>query len=849
MTPIYHQSLGRYSRHVGGSALIVTLAILVLIAILVVGLSETVRLERASSKKHLERARAMDFARMGVENAVATLRDHTVNTNINWVTSPGRIVSSQPGTNTLTTQADLFSGVSTNSQTGFLRPPDLNIPQLLSTSGEHLLTDRRTTVATNDMGMPIRWIYVRRDGSIDTNEPPDLSNAGNPVTGRFAYWTDDESTKINYNIAWKRETSPSGPPQTQLSLSVLPGLSPSDANTIHQAITTDGYTNVTRFYNSPYDIRRLGGGIADLATANKFDLTYYNADPDTTFFNEPRIVLTTQANLAEGRPFLDILATPNSDPGTGAVNTAKLRQTIKLLTDYLRRNDWPMTSASASFQDKYYGSNPDRLTQLALNIIDYVRCKESTAPVVAPLRGENDASGNFTPGAAFGANGFMSMTRTPLINEVGVYVSPARTQMRAKIELFLPPHYGIDSLKLTGYYLFVQIKDGATTLAHSDYPIPAGTTISAGQYLTITIPVSPLVPMVTRPSQMAVRFALSKPDLSRLDIAPQVDISSGYELICPINPDTVAENAISSLEVDDPRVNKFRDDWKPGTDPFGNTFGKQNSVFTGGQLANMSISPEQDTDSSGRISTASLFMPHPKGHPDNPKGMVISSGELGYIHTGIQGSGLPGTPWRTLRLQPNKAANTVMVPDWAFMDLFTAPESSPAAGKSVLRPQSSSIGGRVNINTKLHPFSSFSNPFERTYPLAAVFQGAANNSSGGTISPSEALNIAQNIYYNILASSGKSYGHADFFDSAGEIVEIKGVADNGEESEAIVRDIFQMITARGNVFTTYSIGQALKQTPSSAIEVNAEQRLQVVVERFGSNPAAIRTVYFRTLNP
>ena len=58
--------------------------------------------------------------------------------------------------------------------------------------------------------MPVRWLYVLRDGSMATplsssNGTVRFAGAGptreNPIVGRVAFWTDDESTKVNVNTA------------------------------------------------------------------------------------------------------------------------------------------------------------------------------------------------------------------------------------------------------------------------------------------------------------------------------------------------------------------------------------------------------------------------------------------------------------------------------------------------------------------------------------------------------------------------------------------------------------------------------------------------------------------------
>ena len=62
------------------------------------------------------------------------------------------------------------------------------------------------------LAMPVRWIYLLQDGTmgyLNTSqefEPLTGSNSGdvskeNPIVGRLAWWTDDESCKINVNTA------------------------------------------------------------------------------------------------------------------------------------------------------------------------------------------------------------------------------------------------------------------------------------------------------------------------------------------------------------------------------------------------------------------------------------------------------------------------------------------------------------------------------------------------------------------------------------------------------------------------------------------------------------------------
>jgi len=61
----------------------------------------------------------------------------------------------------------------------------------------------------NPAAMPALWIYVLRDGTqvpaVATSTPGTVQVTGasssNPIVGRIAYWTDDESSKVNVNTA------------------------------------------------------------------------------------------------------------------------------------------------------------------------------------------------------------------------------------------------------------------------------------------------------------------------------------------------------------------------------------------------------------------------------------------------------------------------------------------------------------------------------------------------------------------------------------------------------------------------------------------------------------------------
>ena len=272
----------------------------------------------------------------------------------------------------------------------------------------------------------------------------------------------------------------------------------------------------------------------------------------------------------------------------------------------------------------------------------------------------------------------------------------------------------------------------------------------------------------------------------------------------------------------------------------------------------------------GKVSDASFYMPPPKGKgtngPNGDNGRMSSVAELGYVHTGNNAK-TGSIPWRTLRLQTNNyPASTPSLPDWALLDLFSVPNSDGATPNSLSAPHGTSIGGRVNVNSQASPFSHLA----RVRSLVALLAGADG------ITLEKATELAGNINQRQLSplntrlgrSFGKSYGYpwnptpaatdANAFDIPWEICEIKGLADQGEAGESLIREVGSLITSRGGVFNVYTIGQSLKQTISGQLQVTAEQRQQAMVERYVTNrgtttPAddetRFRIVYARNLTP
>ena len=1004
-----------------GVALVITLFFIVLLTIIAVGFFDSARADRSAASAHLDRLRAANMAREGIERSVATLRRETTDSpqnpgetddayNLrkrNWISQPGALIVPDPAPadqKQLKRVVDLSSGAPTASLTysdPVLRPPNLNIQLLVDQSPpSYLITDRKDAATSAVAEMKLKWIYVRNNIATgiyeyDASETPKLDDKAKPIIGRFAYWSDDESSKINYNLAWKRDAAGATKntnPLAHPSRVNLMGLTLASGSPLTEpmADAIRNYTTTTpgRYFNSFADGRTVesqtgGAGVSAMLAYNKFELTHFNHDPDTTFFGENRILLTTNGDLvpkiknadgtdaknADGTPkyareFLDIMRddkpAANLDPGNlddiaggqqdwaADVNGGTLVQggknkydpVIRNLIDYISKKDWPL-SPGVSFKDKYYPGSADssaRLAQIAVNIIDYVRAKESKIPVIAPTRfALNPNDGKYTLHANWaygGANSYQGICRAPYITEIGMWMEKDPTtpnpvpsgwpggataklyKCTFKFELYLPPNYGFDANGIdlvsdtaakpaTGskgwfatwtevrdtaeassvYYFISTITGNCTKMrAHATNGQrimkeditggggPNGTSLLPGKYVTITKVFYRDKDYASRPT-LTIRGALysgvSGADSlvasplgrwPRVNIATQA-LSISYKVGDPAST-TLA--AMPSVEVDDPRCNVHPKDW---TYQATNSFGQPNKASTVGKSPTMSPTgkPQQDTDQGGMVSDASLYMPEPKGvgknGPTGDNGRVTSIGELGFVHTGNEAND-GSTPWRTIRLQPNNYPDGNTLPDWAFMDLFAVPSTGSTGPTAIYTPHGTSVAGRINVNSHAAGFDKL----VRDRGLVALLTGTKALPTVGA-----AETVAKNLYDRTLATGtnkGKTYGYpwkptpavsdANAFDTPGEICEVKGVADTGEKSEDLIREIASLVTARGGVFNIYTIGQSLKQTPAGKLLVTAEQRQQAVVERYldtrntqekTDDLVRLRTVYFRNLTP
>jgi len=227
------------SRCESGFALVIVLIVLLLVFGMVVAILSRTGVEVVSADSY---ATTVDARQLGSStiNLVQGQIDHAVTrgSNIVWASQPG-MIRTFDDKGDLALAYKLYSAAQLTTDTISLTediPPatwttdaphwtDLNAPSV---------SDSRTTYPIFDPGvandpsqakgltvtalpgtaslaaMPVRWLYVAKDGQIvaptnstgtSANFDSSLITSDNPIVGRIAFWTDDETSKINVNTA------------------------------------------------------------------------------------------------------------------------------------------------------------------------------------------------------------------------------------------------------------------------------------------------------------------------------------------------------------------------------------------------------------------------------------------------------------------------------------------------------------------------------------------------------------------------------------------------------------------------------------------------------------------------
>ncbi|CAN5482055.1 hypothetical protein BH09VER1_BH09VER1_53840 [soil metagenome] len=364
------------NRSRSGFALVIVLAILVLLLALSVGFLTRAGMERITSKSYSVSSSARQLADNAVSLVQAQIR--TASTQGSWVSQPGMVRTFDAQGNLLQafklySATDMISsGVGISAGKSADEPPgtwgsdtalwtDLNAPVQTETGYVYPILDPNATVegyaitsapgatAVQQAPMPVRWLYVLQNGEITAPSGGSGPTAtvpeeipGNPIVGRVAFWTDDETCKVNINTAgegtywdvprartnqefdfarkppWKNEFQryPGHPAMTSLSpvfpkpsgetdqtwaekiYQIVPRIVgggstegtviPTVATVALQSDTDRLYANIEELVFTPNRGNNAGLTQTQIERA-KFFLTAHSQGPETNLFNLPRV--------------------------------------------------------------------------------------------------------------------------------------------------------------------------------------------------------------------------------------------------------------------------------------------------------------------------------------------------------------------------------------------------------------------------------------------------------------------------------------------------------------------------------------------------------------------------------
>lgn len=240
-----------------GAALIATLAILVLLVGLTLAIFLSAASERRSAALYKHSQGLRELSDSAVNLVMAQIRDATASTayeapadRLNWASQPGMLRTYGAGTNAVASYklyswidprpagdvndtvpgdwgsnralfADLNEPVADSEDPGnpdrlrypIAYPPlpqnDPTRPAGYSVVNAPGFNPGNPLSPTNNpVPMPVQWLYVLQNGTMVY--PSNASGAtvtipgattANPIVGRIAYWTDDETSKVNLNTA------------------------------------------------------------------------------------------------------------------------------------------------------------------------------------------------------------------------------------------------------------------------------------------------------------------------------------------------------------------------------------------------------------------------------------------------------------------------------------------------------------------------------------------------------------------------------------------------------------------------------------------------------------------------
>jgi hypothetical protein len=331
------------------SALLISLLMLSLITIIAVAFLGTMTWELSASRRDYDNQRAQALAMLGMNSAMAQVRSAlgtwdnpysnfaTNPPSFFWSMSPGIITRWSYSSSSPQSNYPLFSIGSTNLFNLNAAAEDGSYP--IAGIGNS------TTGSGSAPNISVYWVNVlKTPGNV-------TAGSSNPLIGRYAFWVDDESAKVNINTAdgtlkYTTNSLGLGSP-SEISLQALQD----NTNALSPA-TNVVYIARTLGFNSPQEILRATNAASDLYSNNVFNITTCSRSPDLNIFGQPKMALmpiqgaalkTATDMTTNGitlRPPVEIYPTPSQLPPYLVVNPVNVKVSPSLW--------YPSTPATAT---------------------------------------------------------------------------------------------------------------------------------------------------------------------------------------------------------------------------------------------------------------------------------------------------------------------------------------------------------------------------------------------------------------------------------------------------------------------------------------------------------------------
>ncbi len=368
------------------SSLITTLLVLVVLSTIVVAFMQSMSVERSVARSTKNAYQAQLAAEAGVSDALSRLSQLMVKNPyhaIGYTNVSGQTVSILTGstsyTNTtppvtyyllsVTNPTNMPSGLNKTNATAINLPTSDGAGWLGSPVASNGILSSRECRAP--------WVYLLKDPSLP-HQPNQSAANYNPYVARYAYWIEDESSKLDFRMAgnnnasggFQRSTNAGAPSDIDLGAAPLvngKAISTSDSSANNALITfRDSVANL------PVDGRRLGqaaGVFSNAAKTSRFYVTMASYGNNLSGTGQRRIninALVTDTNSASGisadlDDLIYSISGTHAYPGAGGKFNA------------LPDTNGPLPSFGSRFYTGVSSTNQAiYLKKIAANIRDYI---------------------------------------------------------------------------------------------------------------------------------------------------------------------------------------------------------------------------------------------------------------------------------------------------------------------------------------------------------------------------------------------------------------------------------------------------------------------------------------------